>query len=406
MESDSGVLNANNNENLIAPKVIHDISHWPYMVVKGKQYYCIGSKEVDRYLKIDEDNLQGILSAIEMMDGNNTIDSIQKYLLEKKKIHMDTNVLYQKLFKAGLIEGSDASTSNSEISLMGVNLINVKFKELSERKRKIYSYIWNFLFVSSILIAIVAIAGIIIKQDKFVNFLNQSLVFKDSYLLGAIITSLVSIGVIFIHETAHAITSIRLGLQPTEFRMVLYGGISPMWMVKIRGMYTVPRKKRIAIMGAGLISNLVIILLAMSLVLWTDLSLYTNQLLSKIALSSYFMIIVCISPFYLSDGYFIMTQILKLSNLRIKIIRAIKNAIKNRKEKLEPVVLIYFIISMGLMISSIYYSVLWSINISKELYHAVKIEYVNYIAAAIPFLVTFTTIFLFVKRFIKLIKED
>jgi len=387
----------------IVPIAVVDISYWFYLEIKGKKLYSVGSKEVDRYFRIDENNLYGIMNAIALMDGSLTINEIEKELLNTKRIKIDVEMLYNKLKKNGLIQNSDSNNTASEVDTMGVKLIWHKFKPMSLTTSRFLTVVCNIIAILFAVAVLGAIASTFIRFEAVKNMVNHGFSYNGSYIVGMLIAIIISFVSLFFHELSHALTSVRFGLQPSEFRVFLYGGISPYWLIKIKGMYTVDRKSRVSIMAAGVFTNLSLMAITIMIIVWMPVSENTVEILSKVLITNFYIITGCISPFFLSDGYFIMTQVLKISNLRMRAIKLLGRKIKGDKEKSEPVIHIYMLISIALFGISMIYTIIWCYNIAIEIRDLIPIPYLNYVGMSVPFIFTGITLFLFVKRFSKLI---
>ena len=239
--------------------------------------------------------------------------------------------------------------------------------------------------------------------------MRKSLTYKDSYLLGAILAAVASVINIIFHESAHALTSIRCGLQPSSFSMNLYGGFKFLWMVKIKGIYTVERQKRIMIMGAGIYTNFILICISLSLSVWGVLSGTGSEIFSKILINNVFMIMACSMPFNLSDGYFIVSQLTKRMNMRKKMFRLL-NFKQTSFCNTDVWDVLYAAISIGMIGYSFYLTGIWCYHIVLEIYQKVndltQSCIVSDIVATIPIIVIVGTDLLFIRRFIHLIKAN
>lgn len=388
------------------PRAVNDISYWPYMVKKGRQIYCLGSKSVDRYLKLDEDSVDIVMEAIGLLDGQHSLQSIEEHLLAQKNTELDMQALYKKLESTGLISDRQASNTASEIAVMGVDVVKFIFPPVPIWLRKTVGILWNAAFGVSFVIFAAAIAGAVLRWDRVLPFMSDVYVYQDSFVLGVLAAMLFSAMNILMHELSHWATAIRFGLQPSEFHMTLYAGIFPMWYVKVRGIYTVPTKQRVAIMAAGMYTNATLLSLAIAIALWWPLPSYDIQLLSKIMISNFYQIVYSLSPLQLSDGYFIMSLLTKVSNPRIRIIKAVKAWFHGQKEKLGHWLILYFIASLIFVAFGVYSTLTWNFNIFYELSADVSITALRYLITAMPFIVLAVTILLFLRGLIKFIKSS
>lgn len=402
------ISGGNMNEIDSNPVCESEISSWFYWNKNGKNMYVIGNKDIDKYFMVDEKKVNIILSAVKLMDGKNTTVDINSQIKEKYQVDLDVDDLVMRLKNAGLLKQQDVKKTN-ELDLFSKSLLEINFFEIGKRKKQAFSILWNILFVLSIGAILGAVATLILRGSESIEYLRKSLTYKDSYLLGAILAAVASVINIIFHESAHALTSIRCGLQPSSFSMNLYGGFKFLWMVKIKGIYTVERQKRIMIMGAGIYTNFILICISLSLSVWGVLSGTGSEIFSKILINNVFMIMACSMPFNLSDGYFIVSQLTKRMNMRKKMFRLL-NFKQTSFCNTDVWDVLYAAISIGMIGYSFYLTGIWCYHIVLEIYQKVndltQSCIVSDIVATIPIIVIVGTDLLFIRRFIHLIKAN
>jgi len=387
------------------PKALEDVSYWPYIVKNSRQSFSVGSKSVDRYLRVDGENLDVIMCAIGHMDGEHELEWIEDYILREKKIRIDVKGLCEKLASIGLIHDMEAQEAIGEMRIMGVDFINFKFPHVPVWMAHKIKMLWNIVFYGSFLIFALTLLGVALKWDNFKFLLNQTYVYKGSYVVGIVITTALSLLFMIFHELAHWATSIRFGLQPSEFHASLYAGVFPMWYVKIKGMYTVPIKYRIAITSAGMYANALIMTAALSVALWLHQPVHVSQLLSKIIFANFYSIIYTLFPLKLTDGYFIISWITGISNMRLRMLKIIKMLLKGKKEKIDVALLVYLLVNVALIGTGTYFTLVWNFKVFYEISRYVSIPVLKYIILIMPFAVLITTMSIFVYKFVRFINE-
>lgn len=390
----------------ICPKAVDDISWWVLCKKNGKNYYSLGSKKLDTYIRCDENNLSVIVEVINLLDGENSIEWIEDFFMDDKKIKIDIYHLYSILSEAGLIEGVTHNKKNSEISIMGVDLINIKFKELPKKCLKIVGVAWNICFLISLIICIAAFAEILHKFNHFVFVIQQSFIFDNSYVLGGILVAIASIIGLITHEMAHWFTAVKFGLQPSEFHLTMYTGVLPTWYVKINGMYTLPVTKRIAVTAAGMFANFVFICLIIFISLKGNYDLLQIQIFSKIIYSFFFNIIFSLLPINLTDGYFIFSWIVGVSNLRIRILNDLKKMFHGKKPQLDKTEIGYFTLCITLLLFSIYNGIRWNVEVLREVWCFEQLHFFRYIVSVFVVVFYSMTFYRFSNRFIKYLKSS
>lgn len=396
------------NEMVLNPICKCEISSWFYWNKDGKDMYAIGNKDIDKYFMVDEKKLHIILSAIKLMNGKNTTEEINNQLKEEYQVDLDVDDLVVRLKSAGLLFQQDGN-QNNELDLFAKKILNIQFTHMENGKRRVLQFLWQFLFVLSIGAILGTVITLILRGNESVTYLSKSLTYKDSYLLGAILAAVVSIINILCHECAHALTSVQFGLQPSSFSMNLYGGFKLLWMVKIKGMYTIERKKRIMIMGAGIYTNFILICISLVLSIWGVTHGTGSEILSKILINNVFMIMACSMPFNLSDGYYIISQMAKRTNMRKKMFQ-ILNFKNNSFRNTDVWDVLYAVISIGMIIYSFYLTAVWCYHIVLEMNHKAFEMTQNCVVAgaiaAIPAIFIVWIDVLFIRRFVRLIKAN
>lgn len=392
----------------VCPKVVPNIQKWFYWNKGGRNIYVIGNKEIDKYFMVPEESADMLYDIILRMNGEYNISDISHYAEEKYKMIVPISDLLKKLRRAGLLQGHEAEKVN-ELELFSKKLYSYEYKEYSKKKKERMTHLWNVLFTLTVAVVICAAVTLIIKPEDCKEYYGKSFLYKNSYIYGALLSCLISWINIICHEFAHAITSVKFGLQPNEFAMILYGGYKFEWLVKIKGMYTVKRKYRIYIMSAGIATNLALLSLSLVIGMWLPLSDTATQILSKLMVTNIFMIVACISPFTISDGYYVVTQILKTSNLRRQTFRMLN--MKNwKKEKPSLLNIGYCLVSVGMIIYSFTITFIWGKNISVEVYEStassIDVAFLRYLVAAIPLIIVIGVIGFFAKRFVRLIRAN
>lgn len=389
-------------KSILKPKAIDNISYWMYMEQKSKVYYSLGNKEVDRYIKVPEKKLKPIMETIELFDGNNEIHYIQTYLKENKKINIDVYNLYKLLSKVGLIEGEEGDKVNGEMAIIGVELLSISFPKVNNAVKKSaegFLFLWKLVFIFSI---IMLISGIIFRNYRVSYIIEHAFIVKNSHILGLVWTMLFCFIASLLHELMHWCFAIKNGLRPDKFKMVLYSGIIPTMYVKINGLYTLEKKKRITVMMAGILMNLLISFLGIILVFWFNLKNNINDIILKLVLSNLYMVVTNIMPFTITDGYYIFCWTFGIVNIRINILKALKGIQNGEKIKMNRVMAIYGTVSIMLLFTAMYSSFWWFYNIINEVFNIFNIpvpEYIPLIICLSIIGVTLTNIILKFRRF-------
>ena len=179
----------------------------------------------------------------------------------------------------------------------------------------------------------------------------------------------------------------------------------PKWYVKIREMYTLPVKQRIAVLASGMISNFIFICVVIIIALEGNFELREIQLLSKIIYTFSFNILFSLVPINLSDGYFIFSWIFGMPNLRIRMFDSLKKIFHGIKCKVSAVMIVYFLLFLCFFVINAYNGIYWIINIVKEIWYQIDIMVLKYSFIGIFLLFYILTVYRFVKKFSDFMKS-
>ena len=164
----------------------------------------------------------------------------------------------------------------------------------------------------------------------------------DSVFISIIISTVITTICVLLHEMAHAIVAAHYRLIPQKVSISIYL-FTPIIYITIPGIYTLPRKQRILVHAAGIIMNAFIFSVS---VMFLPFSFGTlREIMLLIAFNNLGLIVMNLVPFLPLDGYFILTNILKIPNLRRISGKKIISIIRGEKRKLVEYI-IYNIISV------------------------------------------------------------
>lgn len=388
----------------IKPKALSDIGYWVYFEKEEVIYYSLGSRTVDRYIKVSEKQLEPIMEVVRLMDGNHSLDVIEDYLKSEKNIVVDVKKLFNLLKSVGLIEGFSADKVNGEVSIVGVELFSIDLPDITKKVKKISKALleaWKVVFLFSVVALILAI---LTRYSNFLEIRRSIFTVGNSHVIGLFWLAGFFFLTSLFHELSHWCVAVNYGIRPDKLKITLYSGILPIIYVKINGLYTLDKKKRVKVMAAGMLTNALIFIMSIAVVLWTDFPKNVSDVIIKIALANGYMVITNLMPFSITDGYFIFTWLFGVSNLRINIIKSIKEKSKDHSYKLNKISMIYLVISLGSFIFAIYSTIIWGYNIVGEIMTFIPFSFGKYtfvIIIAILFLFTITNVLLKIKKYIK-----
>lgn len=301
------------------PQAVEGIQAWLLFSKKGENIYCVGSKKRDKYIKVNEYHLQRVLDIINMMDGSLSIEEFKK--AQNGEVIIEQ--LVEVLTKANLLENiiEPLTLEKNEYEKFSLKIINFQFNESINTKLQKLS---DMIIKKVVIIPLIVF--IIVTCSLFSPILIRALTSPDTYIVTS--NDLLNIVLYFslatfstlLHEFSHALFAERYRCPPLEFILALYFVTSPIVYLKIPGLYTIDRLKRIYVWSAGIFMNLFLI----SISLWGYLATSSNIFMLTVALNTMFAI-VNLCPFFMFDGYFFLSNLIKETNIRKKMMRIIIN---------------------------------------------------------------------------------
>lgn len=163
-----------------------------------------------------------------------------------------------------------------------------------------------------------------------VNFNGFRFVPGDLFNVGSLLIIFVSLAfIIFIHEFAHALACKYHGGQVHEmgflllyFQICFYSNLSDSWLFK-------KKSSRLAVLWAGLFFQMFIFALAVFGWRVTVIDTWVNKIFWLTANVCFLMLLFNVNPLIKLDGYYILSEILNLPNLRSRSFNYIKNRTKH-----------------------------------------------------------------------------
>ncbi len=183
---------------------------------------------------------------------------------------------------------------------------------------------WLFATAGArVLYVFVVAAGLVLFVRELTGGGFTLVAVEDSYLLGGVVLALLQLAVIFIHEHAHALTTVHFGRQVTRGGFMLYLGL-PAFFVDTSDIWMAPKKARLAVSWAGPFSEL-ILGGATSIVVWYVGPSPVGNVLFKFALLLYLGAFLNLNPLLELDGYYLLMDWLEVPMLRGRSFRFIRD---------------------------------------------------------------------------------
>lgn len=328
---------------MIKPVVASDLE--AYLLIENKKQeniYCIGSLEYDCYIEAKESQKDAIMKTAHYFDGKNTLNEISSKLQREEKMMVDIEKLYDLFREAGLIvDEHNREIKKNELEKYGIQIASIDLKQIQN--------VLNVLGKYANILGTVGLIIIVSTVPLMYNILKRIMLFNiyrtvDSSIISFILSVLITTGSVLLHELSHAIWAKRYGLSPLKMNITLYLYVNPMAYIKIPGIYTLSKRKRIVVWGSGILCNLILFSIAIIV------GNYSKGILNNLSILTCYtnlgLIITNIIPFLPLDGYFLLSTIVKIPNLRKKSFLGIKSILKNKSIKIKIIYIVYYVISI------------------------------------------------------------
>lgn len=138
----------------------------------------------------------------------------------------------------GLLEESE-NEKNSEVRKLSKYIGSVSCDFINKISQNMICIILRIIYFLVIVLALVNLYFIFNRDLGLITIFQ----YKNSYLYGIILSSLIMIPSFFFHEFSHALMARKYGLYPSKIELTLYLCLFPLFYVRINGIYTIERKK-------------------------------------------------------------------------------------------------------------------------------------------------------------------
>jgi len=327
------------------PKTVKDINE--YILFENKDegnIYCIGSIEKDRYIEVKEEQKNAIMKAIKYFDGTNDIEEINEKLKKVEKIDLNINKLYNLLLEAGLLENEQVDLNKNEFERYGFKIASIPLDKLSN--------LFYFFSKYSKLYLMVLVFAAFFSFPLIPKVLSKLLYFNiykilDSSVLSLILSLFLTTASVLVHEFSHAIFAKKYGLNPKKMEIVLYLYLNPIAYIKTNGIYTLSKQKRILVWSVGILSNLIIFFVSVIIQNYTTGTV--SQVFLLLSYTNLGLVVTNFIPFLPLDGYYILTTLFQLTNLRKKSFGGFKKILKEETFKKKAIYIVYNFISVVIL---------------------------------------------------------
>lgn len=348
------------HKNYIKPIIVEDINVWTLFEKKDGNIYSMGSINEDRFIQLDENNKEAIKTATSYMDGTYSLQEIECIMLESHGYKLNTEQLYIWLCKAGLVSNplDEYKVEKQEMDYLSITLKKVNLKKFYAGFQKFSDRLFTPVVCFCSTLILIGLILMILNMKEFFTLRNYML--GGSVGLGIIAMLGIFVLSIGVHEFAHAIVGYRYGLKPSSLVFALYVG-TPMFYVKMPGIYTIEPKLRLRVWFAGIYCNMSMAALAGIFLQFTEGNLYKFLLL--VCTTNISLVVANISPLLPLDGYFMLSTILKRPNLRKGSFKQFKQWALGKENSFHGLYTIYFLVSVGFYATVIIFELRWIVDI-------------------------------------------
>ncbi|MGC1376220.1 MAG: hypothetical protein WA821_08360 [Anaerolineales bacterium] len=349
----------------VCPRAVPDIKTWLLFEKEEGNLWAIGSVEQDKFVSVPETKAAPISEIVASFDGQHSIDTIQNEYAEKHHQQIDVAQVYSLFSNANLIaDPKPQHVFKGEFKRFSVDVLDINIRSFFEKRQPAIRKIFKPLMLVTLLLIVAGIA--VTRFDRITP--TDIFTVNNSFLLGYIVLAICGPLLTIAHELSHAIAASFYGASPRHIKVALYFGL-PVFYTDIAGIYTLKPNDRIKIWLAGSYSNLVIgcAMLIFYRFLSPVFQPEVGQIILKIALGSLLSIIGNFSPLTPTDGYFILSTLIKRANIRTRALQEFLKLIKGENNKLRGLLLGYFLISGAIIVGALVLQLWWLFGILREI---------------------------------------
>ncbi len=301
----------------------------------GQKYIVLKDPITRRYFRVREPEY----FIIRHFDGKNSLESIASRFQQEFDLNASAEEIEQFANKMNSLYFFDDSRAEYETSSgryrggekksLFSKILFVKLKAFNpDRVLNAMLPPVRFLFQpwAVALMILFALVGFYTYSANFDGFRFMP---GELFNIGSIIIIIVSFAVIiFIHEFAHALACKYHGGQVQEmgflllyFQICFYSNLSDSWLFR-------KKSSRLAVIWAGLFFQMVIFALAVFGWRLTVIDTWPNKIFWLTANVCFLMLLFNVNPLIKLDGYYLLSEILDLPNLRSRSFEHMKRLIK------------------------------------------------------------------------------
>lgn len=333
------------------PALLGDVAEWLFhrRGSGSENTYIVGSLTADRYLAVPESKLPAVRAFMQRLNGENTLNDIRRDLAREHGLELDVIALYRKFCRAGLLVhlgrqgGGDIQQSSTTFMRVPIGLLL--------RALRTSSFLAEPLLYMGVIVISLALIAVFADPSLF-RLAADSTFAGSSILRNVWLSVLIGCFSVLLHELSHCFAAASWGIVSGTLRFDLYLGLIPIVGLKLAGLYTLPARGRLAVWSAGVLANLSI---AGTALLMLRTVLPGSATLELVATINWLMAIFNLIPLLATDGYYILSTLVKDSNVRVRAWDLVRSPLRPGQERPSWFVLMYIVSTASLLLSTLWH---------------------------------------------------
>lgn len=293
------------------------------------RWSLVGRRDLDRYVAVPHERVPLLQKAAKGMDGSRGLAEVAAIAgtSEAQVLHF-----HQEMLRAGLVEGSRPPSPLGRLALC---LWTWQLPGISPAIRR---YISGLFLPLAILTSALIAAGIALAfvQPSILTISPPISSVNGWPSLGELLV--VFAVAVSAHEVGHMIAAARYGIFPRNIQLIAYLGVLPFLLLRLPGLYLLPRRQRLVVWIAGIWLNLSLWAVA-SLVGAMLSPAFGKEIASRLAITNLTLAVINILPFLPTDGYLAMSTLVGQPNLRRRSRKEIQKLLSGEKVRSSLLVL-------------------------------------------------------------------
>ncbi|MGI0078580.1 MAG: PqqD family peptide modification chaperone [Nitrososphaerales archaeon] len=352
------------------------------MTIEGESTFIL-TKEAGEYFEVDETTN----TIWNLMDGRKSVNQIYEETkkIDEKITEKDVRDAVVSLAQEGLIASTEPEIEEKRVEMVSAFQLDIRLvRDSSKALGGFFRITRKIIRKEELLIGVgIVVLGVILFGGNSLQILSNPsrLQILGSTLLGLLFyQEIILLPVYLIHELAHAAACDYYGGKPRELGTGLYY-FATFFYCDTSDSWRLERRARIMISVAGPLSTLVIGSLLVFAGYFANPGFGRNAL-EVSAFFCFYGTLANFSPFIETDGYYILSDILKIPNLRDESFAYIKRAFLRiigrpvRRVRYSTsrrrILLIYSIIGVGWLVFFGYTTLTLTYFYSEDAYHILQ----------------------------------